>query len=368
MSRRGAGEGSISQRRDGRWQASIMAHGVRKTVYGKTEREARRKLLALQKELHTLGALPDAGNKTVDDLLDAWLETATPNLKARTIETYHELCERHIRPAIGKVRLARLTPEMVQAILTTLQAQGKDRTAQQVCTYLHRAMSLAVLWRWLPENILNRVLKPGYRAPRKDVWTPDELSSFLEGARQHWLYPLWTLAIATGLRSGELCALTWQDMDADRLSVGATMHRLNGEYVRHAPKTDAATRTVSLPDVAIAALRRQRAQQAAWRLRAGDTWQGAGLVFTGKTGRPLNRAVITHALQRECARLALPVVTMHGLRHLHASLLLEGGVSIAQVSKRMGHATPAITLAVYSHVVNRKDDAVTDAISKAMQG
>ena len=249
MSRRGAGEGSISQRKDGRWQAAIMVNGVRKTVYGKTEREARRKLQELQRQVHTLGALPNTGKRTVNDLLDAWLETATPNLKPKTIKTYTQLCERHIRPAIGTVRLAKLMPVRIQAMLSRLQVDGKMRTAQQVYVYLHRAMSFAVLWQWLPSNPCDRVLRPKYQSERKDVWSPEELQIFLDGAREHWLFPLWSTAIATGLRSGELRALTWGDVDLDagKLTVSGTMHRANGKYVRATPKTQGSTRVVGLP-------------------------------------------------------------------------------------------------------------------------
>jgi hypothetical protein len=107
-------------------------HGVRESVYGKTERVVRRKLRELQRQVHTTGALPDAGNRTVNDLLDSWLETVTPNLKPRTITTYTELCERHIRPAIGRVRLARLAPAGIQNMLSRLQAEAKHRTAHGI--------------------------------------------------------------------------------------------------------------------------------------------------------------------------------------------------------------------------------------------
>lgn len=366
--RRNAGEGTVTLRRDGRWQVALQVDGVRKIAYGKTEKEARRKLLELQGQVSTLGALPDAGRRTVNDLLDAWLETGAPTWKPTTAKTWREQCERHIRPALGKVKLTRLRPDHLQR----LYAKYSDRpaTAERLHVILHRALALAVLWRWLPENIADRVLRPAYRAGKKEVWTPAELSAFLAGAVNHWLYPLWLTAIASGARIGELTALRWEDVNlADgTLTIGRNLQRIGGEYVVGEPKTEAGRRTISLPADVMHVLKRHKVKQAEARLRAGGEWANLGLVFTGELGRPLHRSVPNHALGRECQRLGIPVMTSHGLRHLSASLLLEKGLPIPQVSKRLGHASPAITMQVYAHVVKRDDSDLADAIGRALAG
>lgn len=364
MARRSPGEGSVTRRSNGLWQASIQLDSKRRTVYGRTRAEAGRKLAELKAQA-TNGGLPMPGKATVNDLLDAWLDNA-PDLKDTTRAHYRVVLDTYAREAIGHVKLSRLTPDKVQRLYTGLTPSVADRLHRT----LHRAFAVGVLWRWLGDNPCDRVLRPKYTAERRDVWTPAELAAFLAGAREHWLYSLWVVAIGTGLRSGELRALTWADFDADAgtLTVGATMHRLAGEYVRSEPKTRDSSRVVGLPAEAIAALRRQKAQQAERRLQAGGAWDNPELVFTGEAGQPLHKSTVKNALQRECRRLGLPVVNMHGLRHLHASLLLEAGVSIPQVSKRLGHATPAITLGIYAHVVRRDDAAATEAIARAMQG
>lgn len=366
--KRASGEGHVSQRADGRWHASLMLDGVRKFCYARTEREARKKLMELQRQAHTLGALPDAGNRTLNDLLDAWLDTSAPNLKPRTLVTYREQCQRHIRPALGALKLSRVTPDRIQALYARYQKAGKHSTAQRLHVILHRAFALAVLWRWLPENPCERVLRPAAPTKRRDVWTEAELAAFLDGAREHWLWPFWMVAIASGCRSGELLALTWQDVNlvAGTLTVSKSLQRVGGECVIQAPKTLASRRTIALPAEAIAALKRQRAQQARWRLRAGGAWAGLDLVFTTEMGRPLQRSVPYHALLRECRRLGLPALTVHGLRHLHASLLIARGMPIPMVAKRLGHASPGITLQVYAHVVKREDADAADAISRAL--
>ena len=365
MANNSPGEGCVTQRNDGRWQASIQIDGKRHTVYGKTEREAKRKLSELKTQAAIAGGMPNPGKRTVNDLVNAWLESA-PDLKPSTRAHYRLICDTYIPEPLGQIRLSRLTPDRIQKLYTGLSPSVADK----VHRVLHRAFEIGVLWRWLADNPCDRVLKPKYRAQRKEMWTPEQLLVFIEGGSGHWLYPLWVAAIATGLRSGELRALTWDDVDFDRnrLRVGATMHRLDGEYIRTEPKTADSIRVVGLPEEGVSALRRQRVQQAEWRLKAGEVWAHLGLVFTGDSGKPLHKSVPKNALQRECRRLGLPVMTMHDLRHLHASLLLEAGLPIPQVSKRLGHSTPAITMSIYAHVVRQEDDAATVAISKAMRG
>jgi integrase len=143
---------------------------------------------------------------------------------------------------------------------------------------------------------------------------------------------------------------------------------LKGEWVEGEPKTKAGKRTLSLPPSVLAALRTQRAQQAAWRLQKGQDWQDAGLVFTNPSGRPLPLITTEHALQRACERLGLPPLTPHGLRHCHASLLLGAGLSLPAVSARLGHANPSVTMSVYAHVVGGEDKRAAEVISKVLQG
>jgi len=171
MARRARGEGSITQRQDGRWQASLQVGGVRRTVYGATRTEVVRKLAELKRQ--ATAGLPDPGRRTVADLLDAWLKAAEPNLRPKTVEGYRHICAKHVLPALGNVRLSQLQPAPVEALLAKLQASGRRRTGQRVFTVLHRACSFAVRWRWLAENPMDRVQRPqwqpGERRPDRNL-------------------------------------------------------------------------------------------------------------------------------------------------------------------------------------------------------
>ncbi|HEX2987261.1 MAG TPA: tyrosine-type recombinase/integrase [Chloroflexota bacterium] len=296
------GVGSVYQRKsDGRWAAKLGNDGKPITRYAATEKEARAILAALLRECGQTGTLATPGNRTVNDLLDLWLQTARPSLKPRTFHDYQARCKRHLRPVLGHVRLGKLSPEKVQAFYSKLLSCGTEREAQYGHAMLHRACKMAVLWGWLAQNPCDRVIRPKHQASRKEMWSVDELQQFLEGTRGRWLHPLWVTAASTGCRLSELQGLRWQDVDlaAAALRVCRSLHRIAGEWVESTPKTRAGDRTMVLPAAAVAALKGQRAQQAEWRLKAGPQWQDTGLVFTGEYGQPLAQSTVQKAMHRE---------------------------------------------------------------------
>ena len=359
-----ANTGTTYQRADGRWCASLSDCGKRRVVYAASEREAKAKLAELQRQVATTGGLPSAGKRTLDDLIAAWLETA--DLKPKTRAGYDQTLA-YIRPALGRMKLAKLEPVHLQRLYAALGKHG-ERTPYRAHLLLHHVLGLAVVWGWLPVNPADRVVKPKYRAERKDVWDVGQLRTFLDGTSDHWLAPLWTLALATGCRLGELVGLRWSDVSDDRGSivVRRTLQFITGEWVEGTPKTRSGERSISLPAEASAALRRQRQLQAERRLLAGPNRVDNELVFVGRWGQPLQQTSVQNAMRIECARLGLPPLTPHGLRHLHASLLLGAGVPITTVSARLGHANSAVTLSTYAHVVARDDRQATSAIAVAL--
>lgn len=363
MSNRSSGEGSFFQRKDGRWQASLQINGVRRTIYAKTEREARTKLRDLQRKADNAGSLPDPGRRTVNDLLNIWLGSA-PDLKPSTISKYRWFLDTCVRPVIGEVRLERVTPDRLQALYADLTPS----VGEKVHRILHRAFGVAVLWRWLSANPCDRVLKPAYKAQAKTLWSRAELNTFLESTTDHWLYPLWVLLIASGCRLGEVLALRWEDIGPDGagISVSRTLHYIDGNWMMDSPKTANSARYIILPGMAAEALGRQKQQQVAWKETAGSSWEEWGLVFTGETGKPLFASTIQHALKRTCTDFGLPAVTPHGLRHLHASLLLGEGVPVTAVSARLGHANPQVTLKIYAHALAGQDILAAQAIGQVM--
>ncbi len=360
---RSKGEGCIYQRSDGRWQATLQIDGRRRSVYGKTRKEAADKLAALQRQAASAGAIPNPGKRTVNDLLDAWIEAKSPNWKPRTLEDYQETCNVYVRPVLGDIPLGRLTPDRIARLVATWQRQGKSRTALKVYRALHQALELAVRWGWLAHNPCQRTDPPHYRPRRKELWTPEQLQAFLRATEGDWLWPLWVTAIATGCRLGELLALEWGDVDlaAGTMTIAKAVQVIDGRPVVTTPKTQAGIRKLILPHEAVAALQAQRLQQGDWGY-AGD------LVFCRPNGQPLNQPLVAWHLRQACQRAGVPAITFHGFRHLHASLLLAAGLPVPAVSQRLGHATPAITMSVYAHALKAQDVAAAEAIGKLLRG
>jgi integrase len=358
---------AITQRADGRYVGTLQLHGKRKFVYGKSEREVRQKLATLLDQTRATGSVPTPGKRTLNDLLDAWLDAARPNLKPRTLMNYDETASRYIRPELGHIKLSRLDPTAIQSLYSRLSGRGLTRVPAYTHAVLHRACRLGVLWGWLGQNPCDRLIPPKYRAKRKDVWSAEQTTGFLQATASYRHGPLWALLVFTGARIGEATALHWDDLSDSGVTIRRTAHRIKRQWVVTEPKTYAGVRTVSLPASVMAVLRTERARQAERRLKVGPAWQDGGLIFSNDTGGVLHPSMVAHAIQRACDALGLPRLTPHSLRHLNASLLLEQNVPLPNIAKRLGHANPNITAKTYSHVT-KADHHAANALESLLTG
>lgn len=360
MARRRNGEGSIVRRKDGRWQGSLQVNGSRRTVYARTQREVRARLDELRALAARDGMLTAEGRHTLRELVEAWLDTAT-NIRQTTKDNiYRKYASLYLYPALGDVRIERITPDRLERLYATLTPSQ----AQMAHKILHRAYAVAVRWRWVAENPAARAQRPIYRARRRPLWDTRQLTAFIERASASHHYALFLLLITTGLRLGEALALTWADVDtaAALVTVRGTLVLDHGHRRVNPPKSADSQRTIAIPRETADALEEQRRLQAAWRQYAGRRWRETGFVFTGNTGSSMPHATPAKALRVWCMELGLPRMTPHDLRHLHASLLISAGVPVTAVSARLGHASPDTTLRVYAHVLSGQDAAAAEAI------
>ena len=347
--RRAKGEGSITQRKDGLWQASIQINGVRKTVYGRTRKEAVEKLEAVKAEARANGMLSNPKGRTVGDMLRAHIEANAPKWKLRTLHDWQVTVERYFK-SLQDMPLSKLEPAVVQKLITEYVASGKNGTALRIYRTISAACKTAVRYGWLANNPCDRVEPPRYQPKRKIMWSVSELRIFLESAREHRMFPLWFTAICSGARLGELLALTWADIsvEGNAIQINKARQRINGKWIITEPKTARSNRIVVVPQAVIEAIQETTASAKQWKER----------VF------PWCHERVEKELKEECDRLGLPRITPHGLRHLHASLLLAQGLALPEVSERLGHSSPAITMQVYAHAL-RQDRAV-EAIERVL--
>lgn len=297
------GDGSVYQRAsDGLWVGMLDLGLVggkrrRKTVYGRSEREVRRKLSGLR-DAQARGLSLLAPNHTVADWLDLWLSDVKGHDGTRpaTIVLYRGLGDRYIKPVIGRVRLDRLTPAHVQQLIsetrTTTTSRGRPPSAatqRHVHKLLRNALADAYRLELVTRNVAVQVKAPPVGREPRPALTIDEAHRLLRAIKGERLEALYVLALATGLRRGELLGLRWSDVDfgARQLQVRRALQRTGGQLRLVEPKTSSSRRIVVVPKIALRQLEAHRERQDAERLALGAAWADTGLVFTSGLGTPL---------------------------------------------------------------------------------
>jgi integrase len=356
--RRGAGEGAICQCADGRWVAvldlgTVAGKRRRKSLYGKTQREVVEKLRAAQRDqADGLTVAPE--RMIVRDYLERWLaDAARPSVRPVTFAAYRSVVRARVLPTLGNRKLKQVTPLDLQELYRHLQEGGlAARSVAQTHRVLHIALAQAVRWQILPRNPADGVAAPRYRKREFSVLTMDQAAHFLDTTRDHPQHALYVVALTTGMRQCELLGLRWADVDLDagRLRVCRALQRGNPPMFTE-PKTPRSHRTILLSQRAVAALRSHRTRQLAHRLRVASQWEDYDLVFPNAYGRPQSPRKVLRVFQTALRHTGLPVLRFHDLRHTAATLLLTQGVHPKVVSEMLGHASIALTLDTYSHLV-----------------
>lgn len=375
MARRGHGDGTIyrdTQR--GIWRAAVsLEGGKRKYVSGRTRQEAQAKLAALQREVERGLPLGDA-RQTVGDYFVRWLETIKPAVKPKTWRGYEQHVRLHIAPRMGGVKLVKLSPQHVQMYYATLLGEGlSSTTVKQDHAVLHHGLEDAIRLGLIARNVSELVTVPRKRQREMRVWTVEEARRFLEhvASAEPRMHPFFALAIASGMRQGELLALRWRAVDLPRrvVRVVANVSQVAGGQEYGEPKTKRSRRRISIPLGVAEALREHRLRQHRERLELGPAWVDHGLVFCREDGAPLTPGMIYPSLFLRLVRAAdLPAIRFHDLRHTCATILLGRGVNPKVVSEMLGHSSVAITLDIYSHVLPDMQEAAADAVGAALFG
>lgn len=358
--KRGHGEGTIFKRRDGRWCAElylgIAKDGKRQTwrTYGDTRREVADALSKVIDERRR-GQSIVIEKQTLAEFLNHWLTNSVkPSVRPLTYESYEVNVRVHILPELGRHELTKLAPQHVQHWLNERVGAGlAPRTVQYAHAVLRRALNQALKWGLVHRNVATLVDVPRVVRPEVQPFTPEQARLFLSAAAGDRLRALYTVAITTGLRQGELLGLRWEDLDFETatLRVRVALQRVDGGWRLVEPKTPKSRRVIGLPAIALAALREHCDLQDAERRHAGERWEERRLVFTTGTGRPLDGPNVTHQFQHLLVRAGLPRLRFHDLRHTCASLLLADGIPPRVIMETLGHSQISLTMNTYAHVM-----------------
>jgi integrase len=301
--------------------------------------------------------------------IEAW--HASGRISPLTAQNYRDRLRWLIMPHLGSVPIQQLTTIAVESWHGTLRsADLSSSTVHSAHQLLTRALSDAVRHGLLARNVAELQKPPkGSAASEIEIIGKDQIAPMLarlEG--DPFRVPVVT-ALFCGLRRSEQLALRWSDIDlaAKRLRVEQALEETRGNIRIKAPKTAAGKRTISLPDIVVDALRQHRLEQIELRMALGmGKPDYDALVFPGDDGRYMLPRAFSLRWLRTVRRLSLPQVGWHALRHTHASMLINAGVDIVTISRRLGHSKPDITLRVYSHLFRKDDTVAAEAINAAI--
>ncbi len=377
--KRKSGSGTVRLRKDGRWEGRHVIgydeKGLPKTksVLGKTKKECIDKLKSLQSQL----VVTDNSTLKPTMAFGAWVlfwyeHYAQPQLRPTTRAEYENRIYQHIVPEIGKIPLNQLTQQDLHQFYHDLKKGGRkrmadhygaglsDRMVRGCHTTCNSALTVAVEQKLILSNPATNCKVPTAKSAEMQILTVEELQRFLIQAKYEGYFPLFLLAISTGLRRGELLALQWGDLDfaTGQLQICKQVQRTEGQLTVSQPKTKAGNRTLILPKTVQEVLK-------AHAQTVHSTWMFPSSVCENK---PLDPASCRRKLQQILEKANCKRVRFHDLRHTFATNAIASGMDVKTLSTIIGHVSVATTLDIYTHSTHAMEQAAANAIDQGICG
>ena len=338
----------------GKWRQKWLSTGTR------NKKEAQASLTEILHQINT-GTYVSPSKLTVGDYLTQWLRDYTElNCSPKTIESYRQLINSHLIPELGNIKLVELEARHLQVIYAKKKDSGLSaRTVRYLYSLMAQSLGHAVKQGLLYRNVALYTEPPRIEHKAINTLEPQHLTSFLESAKDTPYFALFYLLFHTGMRRGEALALKWKHIDMGLASLGIqaylsvtqSLGKVNGNILVKEPKTGAGKRRVALPPSLTLVLKQHRQTEEALRTALGVKLTEEDYVFCHSDGSPYDPSTVSHAFRKVVRRAGLPPMPLHGLRHSHATMLLEVGIHPRVVMERLGHSSIRVTLDTYSHVV-----------------
>lgn len=364
MPKRGNHEGHIRQRPDGRWEAQYTAgykadgRPNRRSVYGKEREEVQKKLRAIAQQLDE-SRYVEPSAVTVEKWLRTWFdEYFRTNHRASTASVYDSHINTHLVPALGAMKLQKLRPEHIQAMINDERQAGLSAgTVRKTVEVLKCALNQAVDNGLIPWSPADKVVQP--KAEQKDIdfLTPSEVAALVKELPDSTSGRALLFILNTGLRVSEVCGLRWQDVQLKQFSIRQVIMRTKAfdgkanstELTAAPPKTKASQRDIPLLPAARRIIDRERLVNRANRLRAGALWADNDLVFCTPVGTPKDPANLRRTLSDALKKAGLKHRGIHALRHTFATNAIHSGMDVSSLAAIIGHTKIAFTLQTYVH-------------------
>lgn len=374
-------EGSVYQIQDGTWRGAVsIGGGKRKYVRGDTQADVVRQLAELKTRLAGGEAIQTGNHQTIGAFLAEWLESIKPTVRPRTHDAYSSHVRLHIVPVLGHIRLADLTRQQVQRWIDRQSAGGASaRSVRRYHSVLRIALDRARRWGLVQVNV---AAGSDLDLPRVEDydWKPlsiDEAQRLLATVRGYRLEAIYTVALALGLRKGEILGLRWQDVDLDAGHMWVrkqlqTRPRGEGSILLYGKsglvpvKSHKSVRPLPLPPAIVDQLRAHRRRQLEERM-AATAWQDLDLVFTTSKGTPLNSDRELRRFRAFLEKAGLESRRFHDLRHSAGSILHSLGVPARDIQAILGHAHIQTTM-IYVHGSTDTQRVATERAADALFG
>jgi len=357
--KRGNNEGSIYKRKNGSWRAQVTLDGQRLNYSAKTRKECQEWIRSVLVEI-------DDGMKyantqlTVKEYLESWLLSKKASLKPATWTHYNKLARNYIIPALGNKKIRDLETNQIQSFYNQLVSNNVGAyTVRKIHTSLHSAMNHALKSNLINRNPASAAITPSEPNREMNFLDDDQVDQFLDAASGHRWEALYQLAISTGMRQMEILGLKWKDIDwrSKIIKVERQLVRPDLGEARFMPtKTKNGKRAIALGSKTISVMRNHQKSQMLDAEKAGSSWKKFGLIFTTSKGTPIHPRNLLRNFKTLLRDAGLSEIRFHDLRHTAASLMLNHGIPVIVVSRRLGHARPSITLDVYGHLMPTMQD------------
>ncbi|HDL0685586.1 TPA: tyrosine-type recombinase/integrase [Enterococcus faecium] len=351
----------------------INDDGSRKKVEkvgGDTRPEAEAALRKVLSDIDETGQYFLGTDTRVKQYLDFWMEEYVKlNLKYNTYENYRFTIKNHINGYLGKKKLTDLSPALLQNFINAEFKKGYSKKTMTIThSVLKNALNMAVYpWGLIKQNPMLYVKIPKYEArptTKKDlkIISLEDFDHMLEITPEgHPFYIPLNIGFYTGMRVGEVCGLTWDDVDFSNgtITVEKQMVKNDGAWVYGTPKTSSSNRTIFIGQTLLAILKKHKKQQLENRMKYGKLYIDSNAVCTKEDGELVTPSVVKWNTRRISNALSLSF-NFHSLRHTHATLLLENGAKMKEISERLGHSRISITMDTYSHITDKMRNETVD--------
>jgi len=369
--RRANNEGTIYQRPNGKWRAQISIESRRLSHTGTTQRECQIWIKEIRNQIER-GLTYKGADTCLEKFLADWLETISSSRSQGTNTLYRWTVEKRINPFIGTKKLKDLKPDNIQLFYTLMRRKGHSEHAVHcIHKILRVALNHAVKLGVIGRNPCLGTTPPKPKQSEMQFYDGNQVKTLLSTAKEieDSLYPLYYLAIHTGMRQGELMGLNWNDVKWEQKTIHIrrqVRHFKGGGYTFTKPKSKSGNRTIILGEQAIAVLQEHQINQQNVIQATGEEWDNLNLVFPSSVGTPLTASNIRRAFRKLLKASGLPIIRFHDLRHTAVSLMLNHSIPVLIVSKRLGHSKPSITMDVYGHLIPSKQEEAANLMDSLM--